>query len=69
MHIDLAPSARSEQDRIWASKSPAEKIDLVGKLWLQASALKRATLRSLHPEWSESELQSAVREAMSGRGG
>lgn len=58
---------RSAQDRIWASKSCAEKIALVGRLWLQARDLKRATLRSLHPEWDEVELDGAVREAMGGQ--
>jgi hypothetical protein len=58
---------RSTQDRIWSQKSYAEKVALVGRLWLQARALKRATLRSLHPEWEETELDGAVREAMGGR--
>jgi hypothetical protein len=58
---------RSAQDRIWSEKSYGEKIVLVGRLWLQARALKRATLRSLNPEWDEIELDGAVREAMGGR--
>ena len=64
---EVAPPVRELQDRLWAEKSAGEKIALVGRLWLQARALKRATLRSLHPAWDESTLEAAVREAMGGR--
>ena len=63
----IPAEVRTIQNRIWAEKTYAEKIELVGRLWLQARALKRATLRSLHPEWNEHELDVAVREAMSDR--
>ena len=63
----LPADVREVQERIWTTKTYAEKIDLVGRLWLQARALKRATLRSLHPEWDELTLEAAVREAMHDR--
>ena len=61
----IPADVRAVQDRIWAEKTYAEKIELVGRLWLQARALKRATLRSLHPEWDEQTLEAAVKESMS----
>lgn len=66
-HPDLTLEAEAVQTAIWRQRSAAEKIDLVGRLWLQARNLKRATLRSLHPDWSESQLEAAVRESMRGR--
>lgn len=65
---ELDADARAAQTAIWSRMSPAEKIDLTGRLWLQARNLKRATLRSLHPDWSEEQVEGAVREAMGGRG-
>lgn len=55
------------QTRRWREMSPGEKICLVGRMWQQARTLKRATLRSLHPEWDDQRLDAAVREAMGGK--
>lgn len=64
---DLPDEVRRRQDAIWAARSAAEKIDLTGRLWLQARNLKRATLRSMHPDWNDARIDEAVREAMHGR--
>jgi hypothetical protein len=64
---DLSPEARRIQDAIWATRTAAEKIELTGRLWLQARNLKRATLRSMHPDWTDARIEEVVREAMRGR--
>jgi hypothetical protein len=46
-----------EQIEILRAKTPAERLDLA--LWLRNSALKlkRAGLVSLHPEWTEEQVE------------
>lgn len=43
--------------------TPGQRLKTVSDLWWSARALKRATLRSLHPEWSEERLSAEVRRA------
>jgi Rv0078B-related antitoxin len=64
---NLSPEARELQSRIWRRKTPGEKIRMVDQLWRQARIFKRATLRSLHPDWTDGQIDEALWEAMSGR--
>jgi len=52
-----------DQQRILQAMTPAQKIralDLLCQSWRQ---LKAATLRAQHPEWTEADIQRAVRDA------
>lgn len=42
-------------------RTPGEKLKTVSDMWWTARALKLATLRSLHPDWSEERLRQEVR--------
>ena len=48
--------------------SPAEKLNLAMEMRDAAWELKRAYLRSLHPEWSTEQVEEAVREIFSHAG-
>lgn len=51
-----------EQIRIYKAMSPAEKLELIAKFNSAARELKAASLRMLHPEWPEKDVQEKVRE-------
>ena len=43
--------------------SPEKKLKLAEDLYWSARDLKKTSLRSFHPEWSEKKLEQAVKEA------
>lgn len=42
---------------------PAKKLALAEQLWHEARRLKEASVRTLHPDWPDSKVRQAVREA------
>lgn len=48
------------------SMTAAEKLAVAEAMWREAWALKEASLRAQHPEWTAAQLHAATREAMSG---
>ena len=55
--------ARSPYDEIIGRMTPEQKLLAAQQLYWSARALKAGALRSLHPEWTDAELEAAVREA------
>jgi hypothetical protein len=51
-----------EERRILRAMTPAQKLRAAARLYQSARRLKAAALRAQHPEWSEAEIQEAVRE-------
>lgn len=49
--------------RIIREMSPAQKLRAAARLYYSARRLKAAALRAQHPEWTESDVNRAVREA------
>lgn len=47
---------------LFRQMSPAKKLELIGTLHLQARAWKKAALRTLHPEWTEQEVDEKTRQ-------
>jgi hypothetical protein len=45
------------------SLTPAQSLAAAERLYLAARELKAAALRAVHPEWTEAEVERAVREA------
>lgn len=43
--------------------SAAQKLKAAEEMWEAAHQLKAAALRAQHPDWTEEEVQRAVREA------
>ncbi len=60
-----AKLADRELERLRAM-SPAEKLAVSEALWRDAWRLKAASFRSRHPEWSDAQVESATRQALSG---
>jgi hypothetical protein len=52
-----------EQKRIYRAMSPGRKLELAAQMQTSARELKAATLRSLHPDWSEETIRQRVKEA------
>lgn len=52
----------SEETEILKKMNPAQKLDAAQRLYDTARKLKAAGLKMLHPDWSEDEIQRAVRE-------
>jgi hypothetical protein len=46
--------------------TPTEKLEVMGHLIRQAYELKAAGLRSVHPEWSEQEVEAETRRLVGG---
>lgn len=51
------------QIEIFRRMTPGQRWAAAQRLYWSARNLKAAWLRSLHPEWTEAEVQQAVREA------
>lgn len=51
-----------EQLRIYRAMTPAQKLEVVRGLYNTAWQFKAAGLRLQHPEWTEEQIESKVRE-------
>ncbi len=51
-----------EQKRILRAMTPAQKIRAGERLIESARELKAAAIRARHPDWSDAQVQAAVRE-------
>lgn len=49
--------------KIIRSLSPAQKFKTAAEMWELAHEIKASALRTQHPDWTEEEVQRAVREA------
>lgn len=56
-------TADEVQTEIFKRMTPGERWAAAQNLYWSARRLKAAWLRSLHPEWTETEVQAAVKEA------
>ncbi len=52
-----------DQQRILRAMTPAQKIRALDLLYQSWRQLKSAALRAQHPEWTEEDIQRAVRDA------
>ncbi len=55
--------AREEYIRILRAMTPEQKLRAASNLYWGARDLKAAWLRAQHPEWTEGQVQKAVRDA------
>ncbi len=55
--------AREEYIRILRAMTPEQKLRAASNLYWGARDLKAAWLRSRHPEWTDDQIQKAVRDA------
>ncbi|HLP48878.1 MAG TPA: hypothetical protein VK186_00120 [Candidatus Deferrimicrobium sp.] len=46
--------------RIYASKSPAERLKIASGMWRSAQKLLKAAIKSQHPHWSEQEVRGEL---------
>ncbi|MHC4538818.1 MAG: hypothetical protein ACYS74_03440 [Planctomycetota bacterium] len=51
------------QNHILAKMAPEKKLEAAMRLYYSARELKAAGLRAEHPDWEETQVQQAVREA------
>jgi hypothetical protein len=56
--MDLPPDVA-----IVRALSPAAKLRSAMRIYWSARALKHAAIRAAHPDWSDAEVASAVRDA------
>ena len=55
--------SNAEQNKILKKMSPQEKLKASLNLYHSARKLKAAWLRQTHTDWSEEEIEQAVKEA------
>ncbi len=53
----------SEYWKILRAMTPAQKLDAMQRIYNTARDLKAAGLRMQHPDWSDDQINAAVREA------
>lgn len=53
----------SEYRRILRNMTPAQKLDAMQRIYNTARDLKAAGLRLHHPDWTEDQIEAALREA------
>ena len=51
------------QKELLKKMTPAQKLNLAQQLYNSARQLKEAGVRMQHPDWDETQVQKAVREA------
>ena len=52
-----------KQVQLLAKMTPEQKLNLAQQLYHSARQLKEAGLRMQHPDWNETQVQQALREA------
>jgi len=79
--MDAAPKRRSAYDgamtrvfhdaqiRALRDMTVAERLRLNASLWDHARALKEATLRAQHPDWTQERVRVSARKALQGERG
>ena len=55
--------AEEMQFEIFRRMTPGERWAVAQRLYWSARRLKAAHLRSIHPEWTDAEVERAVKEA------
>lgn len=53
----------SEYWKILRAMTPEQKLDAMQRIYNTARELKEAGLRMQHPDWTEDQINAAVREA------
>lgn len=56
-------NAEDIQTEIFRRMTPSQRWSAACRLYWSARRLKAAHLRALHPEWTEEQVQHAVKEA------
>lgn len=56
------------QDEILRKMTPEQKLKLALQLYYSARQLKAAWLREIHKDWSEEQIEQAVREIFANAG-
>jgi len=51
--------------RIYASKTPVERLKIASGMWRSAKKLLTASLKSQYPEWNEAEISREVIKRLS----
>ena len=62
MRYNNIVNSENVRTEIFRKMTPAERIALAEQLWFEARHLKAASLRSIHPEWSEDQVMEKTRE-------
>ena len=60
-----AVTQQKTQDDILRQMTPEQKLSAAMDLYWSARELKAAWLRKLHPDWSDAQIEEAVKEAFS----
>lgn len=61
--VDHLEVARETQVAIFRAMSPGERWKAAHRLYWSARRLKAAYLKSRHPDWTDEQVEEAVREA------
>lgn len=56
--LDVHP----EEIKIFRNMTPAQKVALIERYYRDAKSLKRAALKSLHPDWTDDEVEQTVKK-------
>lgn len=62
MNLNLPPTPDELRSQIYLKMVPAQKLEEAFRLRDVAWTLKASFLRSQNPDWSEDEIQAAVRK-------
>jgi len=49
-----------EEIAIYKAMSPVQKLKLIDRFYRDARTLKRASLRTLHPDWTDAEVDQKL---------
>ena len=52
---------------VMRSKSPAERLAITFRMWESARVMISASVRNMHPDWSEADIEAEIAVRMQGR--
>lgn len=55
--------ANDDQIMILRKMNPEQRLDAFLQLWRSARRIKEAAFRQFHPDWSEDQIQVALKES------
>ena len=58
----LEDITNNPQIKIFKQMSPEQKLNAALKLYNSARQLKRASLKTFHPDWSEEQIEGKLKE-------
>ena len=56
------PHIHPQEVKIYQNMTPAQKVSLIERYYRDAKSLKRAAIKSLHPDWTDDKVEQTIKK-------